>query len=466
MTSYNTATLSIKQKARREQEYQPSTTILGNYEIIRKSIGKGSFSKIYKGRCLKTQKKVAIKIIKKRNINNENNVLREIQVMKMIKHENVIKLIDVLASDNKYYLILEFCSNGDLKKHTKHKNISENTLREYMSQIRDGLYELYTKNIIHRDLKPHNILVTENNKLKISDFGFAKSYNPDENLKQTMCGSPIYMAPEILQGKKYDISADLWSFGVIMYELFYNKVPISGYDIGDLVTNVSKFKYIPGSDKEISNECDDLLRQLLKKNPKERIQWEKFIEHPWFLNVPSSITDKSKMNGVNTTDTNNINETIDIYGQDQNENNELSNSLLFTMDDVPIYKGEDELNEQKYKNNIPNIKTTVSQTDIDLDETVLFRSDVNINKYYRRPSPSDSRFIESEFYDDNYVIITSPSEIDIYSRPHLKSYDPNDVRENESYSEAKRTAQYVKLKRVFNSLKESISSYIFRPKSI
>ena len=70
-----------------------------------------------------------------------------------------------------------------------------------MTQIRDGLYELYTKNIIHRDLKPHNILVTKNHKLKISDFGFAKSYNPDENLKQTMCGSPIYMAPEILQGK-------------------------------------------------------------------------------------------------------------------------------------------------------------------------------------------------------------------------------------------------------------------------
>jgi serine/threonine-protein kinase ULK/ATG1 len=461
MTSYNTATLFLKHKEKQEQELHP-TTILGNYEIVRKSIGRGSFSKIYRGRYLKTNKQIAIKIIKKRNIKNENNILREIQVMKMMNHINVIQLIDVLASDNKYYLILEYCPKGDLKKYTQNQDISEHTLHKYMTQIRDGLYELYTKNIIHRDLKPHNILVANDGTLKISDFGFAKSYNPDENLKQTMCGSPIYMAPEILQGHTYNITADLWSFGVIMYELFYNKVPISGHDIGDLITNVRKFEYTSGN-KEISPEGDDLLRRLLKKDPNVRISWSDFVEHPWFTNIPTTID---------------LIDSIDIEHDTTNIHDNSSNSLIFSMDDIHekhTYKHNknnkndkkpiDILNSNSNSKSKSLVKITDSQPDIDLDETVLFRSDVNINNSYRCSLQTDSKYIESEFYDDNYVIITSPSEMDIYSRPHLKSYDPSEARENENEYKSRRIAKYVQLKRIFNSLRDSIS-YIFRPKSV
>lgn len=435
MTSYNTATLNIQNTIKKNVKSQTKTTILGNYEIFRKSIGKGSFSKIYLGTCLKTNRQVAIKIIKKRNIKNENTVLREIQMMKMIHHKNIIKLIDVLSSNNKYYLILEYCSNGDLKHYTKNIDITEKKLHTFMIQIRDGLYELYINNIIHRDLKPHNILVTHDNMLKISDFGFAKSYKPDNNLKQTMCGSPIYMAPEILQGKSYNINADLWSFGVIMYELYYGKVPINGYDIGNLINNVRKFEYVPGN-KPISYDGEDLLRNLLKKDPSERISWNKFIKHPWFKSKFENNIDES----VNTT-----------YINDNNDNNE-SNMLLFQMDDIP----EDEI---KVKNNSNIIN---AYNELDLDETVMFRSDVNINKTYRSISSHDDNYIISEYYDDNYVIINSPSEMDIYTRPHLKSFD---MRDNESEYDARRSAKYVKLKRIFNSLRDSIS-YIFRPKSI
>ena len=93
------------------------------------------------------------------------------------------------------------------------------------------MWELHTNNIIHRDLKPQNILVTVDDTLKISDFGFAKSYNPDADLQQTMCGSPLYMAPEILEQKRYTDVVDLWSIGVIMYELYFNEVPVKGKNI-------------------------------------------------------------------------------------------------------------------------------------------------------------------------------------------------------------------------------------------
>ena len=258
------------------------TTILGNYKINRKSIGKGSFSKIYMGRCIDTDKQIAVKIIKKRNIKNENNILREIKIMKMINHPNVISLLDVLVSNNKYYLILEYCSKGDLKSYAKHKEFTESMLKIYMIQIRNGLAELHRQNIIHRDLKPQNILVFNDNTIRISDFGFAKSYNPDEDLQQTMCGSPLYMAPEILQGNTYTDSADLWSVGVIMYELFYNTVPISGINIADLINNLKTYTYKKYDDKSISDSCDNLLRSLLKIDPLERISWDDFISHPWF----------------------------------------------------------------------------------------------------------------------------------------------------------------------------------------
>ena len=475
MTSYNTATLYLKQQAQVNQKNQQSTTVLGNYEIVRKSIGKGSFSKIYLGTCLKTKKQVAIKIIKKRNIKNENNILREIQIMKMIKHPNVVKLIDVLASNNKYYLILEYCSNGDLKDFSKNRDINEDILRNYMTQIRNGLYELYTKHIIHRDLKPHNILVTHDNKLKISDFGFAKSYDPDKDLQQTMCGSPLYMAPEILEGNPYTNLADLWSVGVIMYELFYGIVPIHGQNIADLIINIRKFVYT-SSNKPISDECNDLLRKLLQTDPKKRITWNHFISHSWFRTTPCTIDNiyyDSHHIEHNYHDNENDNENYnENYNENDNENG--SNSLLFQMEDVDtdehiqhIEKYESDVNcKKRITDDSLHMSLTDSHTnidlDIDLDETVMFRSGVNIKDAFLRPV-SEKKYIVNEIYDDNYVIITSPSEMDIYTRSHLKSYDS---RENESEYDAHQSAKYVHLKRIFNSLKDSISSFIFRPKSI
>lgn len=423
MTSYKepTKSISIPNTSSDICTYKSKTVTLGNYKIQKKSIGKGSFSKIYVGTSISTGEQIAVKIIKKSNVKNENVILREIKIMSMIKHQNVLCLLDVLVSNNKYYLIMEYCDMGDLKEYMKCRNLDETELKYYVKQIRDGMWELHTNNIIHRDLKPQNILVTADDTLKISDFGFAKSYNPDTDLQQTMCGSPLYMAPEILEQKRYTDAVDLWSIGVIMYELFFNKVPVKGKNIVDLIKNVRRFKLkIPKTNKKCSSNCFELIKMLLKTNPNERCSWEEFYNNNWF--------NKSFKNNLNFTNDN------DNDNDNGNENENDPNIFMFEMDE---------------------------------DENVLYRSNVEITNNYLEKQQNklnvSHSYIEDEYFDDNYVIITSPSEMDIYSQHQVKSFNTNgieDINQTETQS-----IKYVRMKRIFNSLKDSIS-YMFRAKSV
>ena len=177
MTSYKepTKSISIPNTYSDICNYKSKTVTLGNYKIQKKSIGKGSFSKIYVGTSISTGEQIAVKIIKKSNVKNENVILREIKIMSMIKHQNVLCLLDVLVSNNKYYLIMEYCDMGDLKEYMKCRNLDETELKYYVKQIRDGMWELHTNNIIHRDLKPQNILISMIPELscKIIDFGLS-----------------------------------------------------------------------------------------------------------------------------------------------------------------------------------------------------------------------------------------------------------------------------------------------------
>ena len=448
MTSYNVSSKSVAiPKSSHTNNFK--TITLGNYKIQRKSIGKGSFSKIYVGTAISTGEQIAVKIIKKKNVKNENNILREIKIMSMIKHTNVLCLLDVLVSDNKYYLIMEYCNMGDLKQYMKDKDINQTELKYYMTQIRDGMWELHKNNIIHRDLKPQNILVTEDNCLKISDFGFAKSYIPDTDLQQTMCGSPLYMAPEILRQQKYTDIADLWSIGIIMYELYFNEVPINGYNIIDLMKNLSKFTFSPPTSKICSKSCLTLIKGLLEIDVKRRFNWNEFYYDPWFTDNIDTHSDNLDIEYDNVdhhcdnidnfnTHSDNHSDNLDV---NEKENEDAPEFCLFNMDE---------------------------------DENVLYRSDVNIttnylenhkNKYISDTSNA-SNYIDDESYGDNYVIITSPSEMDIYSRPQIKSFDTNEYYQTSMVNQSEQqSVKYVKMKRIFNSLKDSIS-YMFRAKSI
>jgi len=255
------------------------TSRIEDYIYFNKKIGKGSFSRVYKGYKVGLPDKLYA--IKKMEYDPDNQRLKqEIEVMKNISHSNIVKLYDVIYQEDSMYLILEYCKNGDLSKYLKNRPLKEEYAQKYLKQMVSALKYLISKNIIHRDLKPHNILVTDNYELKISDFGFAR-YFESNTLVDTLCGSPLYMAPEIMKNKNYTIKSDLWSVGIILYEMLTGFPPYKVKTIYNLIKSIDQNKINLPTHITISNECNDLLFKLLVKEPEDRINWEDFFNHHW-----------------------------------------------------------------------------------------------------------------------------------------------------------------------------------------
>lgn len=255
---------------------------IGRYVYSTRAIGKGAFSRVYKGFDIDSDEIVAIKIIDKMQLRDSlvDKLYEEISLLSKLQHPGVAELRDFLNDEENFYLILEYCAGGDLSGLIKKGKIEEDVARNYMYQLVDVLRYLKSINIIHRDLKPQNILLSADfQTIKVTDFNFARELY-DNDLADTMCGSPLYMAPEIIEKQEYTVKSDLWSVGMILYEMVYGKHPYSdSYNIIDLL---KKIKERPINYKNsISPECNDLINKLLQKNPIDRIDWQDFFAHPW-----------------------------------------------------------------------------------------------------------------------------------------------------------------------------------------
>ena len=211
---------------------------IGSYKMNRdksSELGRGSFSIVYVGinyldqDYIKKGDKVAIKIIKTNNLTKKAlEILEdEISIMNLIKsnpHPNIVQCFDIIRSQNEVFIIMEYCDSGDLMTIIK-RPIKEKYAQFYFCQLANGLKYLDNHSIIHRDIKPKNILLTNNRRvLKIADFGLAKRIS-DISLNETICGSPLYMAPEIMNNSPYNNQTDLWSIGMILFEMLYGLHP-------------------------------------------------------------------------------------------------------------------------------------------------------------------------------------------------------------------------------------------------
>ena len=269
------------------QPHPQATFQVGNYVIFRKRIGKGAFSSIYKGYHQYTKEMVAVKEISLETLNKyEKSLRRETQIMKQLNHPNLVRLIESLVDDktDNVYLVMEYYNRGDFSKFLKKRPLKEKYAIKYLKQIADGMKYLLSHKIIHRDLKPQNILVSDTGSLKITDFGFARYFDSDI-LIQTICGSPMYMAPEIMKNKKYDYKSDLWSIGIIFYEMLIGKTPFQAKNIYELIRKIENDKIKIPSKFNLSQSCKDLLISLLQKNPDKRIEWDEFFNHPLLLDA-------------------------------------------------------------------------------------------------------------------------------------------------------------------------------------
>ncbi|XP_077962574.1 serine/threonine-protein kinase MARK2 isoform X18 [Gasterosteus aculeatus] len=243
---------------------------IGNYRLL-KTIGKGNFAKVKLARHVLTGKEVAVKIIDKTQLNSSSlqKLFREVRIMKMLNHPNIVKLFEVIETEKTLYLVMEYASGGEVFDYlVAHGRMKEKEARAKFRQIVSAVQYCHQKCIVHRDLKAENLLLDADMNIKIADFGFSNEFTLGNKL-DTFCGSPPYAAPELFQGKKYDgPEVDVWSLGVILYTLVSGSLPFDGQNLKELRERVLRGKYrIPFY---MSTDCENLLKKFLILNPSKR----------------------------------------------------------------------------------------------------------------------------------------------------------------------------------------------------
>ncbi|KAL5572228.1 hypothetical protein UlMin_021825 [Ulmus minor] len=263
--------------------------LIGNY-ILGPRIGSGSFAVVWRSRHRQSGLEVAVKEIDKKHLSQKvrESLVEEISILRTIDHPNIIRLLEAIETEDRIYLVLEYCDGGDLAGYLhRHGKVSETVARHFLRQLAAGLQVLQEKHLIHRDLKPQNLLLTNNEStplLKIGDFDFARFLTRD-GLANTVCGSPLYMAPEIIQGHKYNAKADLWSVGAILFQLVTGRPPFDGNNQLELFQNILRsngVQFPSGVLEQLHPDCVDLCRCLLRKNPVERLTFKEFFSHKFF----------------------------------------------------------------------------------------------------------------------------------------------------------------------------------------
>ncbi|PRW60240.1 Serine threonine- kinase ATG1 [Chlorella sorokiniana] len=251
-------------------------------------IGAGSFAIVWRARHTQTGQEAAVKEIalSKLNAKLRQSLESEVAILKRIRHENIVQLLEVIEEADRLYLVMEYCAGGDLAHLLRAvKRLPEAAAQHLMRQLAAGLRQMWTHHLVHRDLKPQNLLLSEASPdatLKIADFGFARNLQP-QGLAETLCGSPLYMAPEILHFHKYDAKADLWSIGAILYELVVGRPPFTGANQFQLLRNIerSEARLPEALAAQLSPHCRHLIHCLLRRNPVERLSFEEFFRHPF-----------------------------------------------------------------------------------------------------------------------------------------------------------------------------------------
>ncbi|CDR36410.1 CYFA0S01e01266g1_1 [Cyberlindnera fabianii] len=300
--------------------------LIGNYKIGAE-IGRGSFAKVYKGVNLKSHSPVAIKSVIRSLLKNKKlleNLEIEISILKDLKHPHIVELLDYQQTETHFHLIMEYCSLGDLSYFIRKKDelvqkhpliqtmlnkyppppnshgLNKILVLNYLKQLSSALEFLRSKNLVHRDIKPQNLLLsppvfeqeTFDSKgfvglpdlpiLRIADFGFAR-FLPNTSLAETLCGSPLYMAPEILNYQKYTAKADLWSVGAVLYEMCVGKPPFRASNHMELFNKIKKAKdkiHFPSAiSHTIDPEIKRLICSLLKFEPTERMGFAEFFDN-------------------------------------------------------------------------------------------------------------------------------------------------------------------------------------------
>ena len=259
---------------------------ISDFEIL-KELGAGSFGRVYLVTHKITKAQYAIKAIDKRNktnIEEKPYFRREIEIMYKIHHPNVVRLFSHFEDDNYCYFIMEFVQKGNiysLISQDKTKRLSNHLIANLMKDVISAVYFLHKMNppIIHRDIKPENVLLAEGNVAKLTDFGWS-NYMQDDEKRTTVCGTPIYLAPEIIDETGHDEKVDVWCIGILLFELSTGNIPFLGNNIETLKSNIRNMNI--SWPRDINPEIKNLISKILKYDPKARISIPEILNHSFF----------------------------------------------------------------------------------------------------------------------------------------------------------------------------------------
>lgn len=263
-----------------------STPKVPNY-ILAEKIGSGSFADVYKAyRKGPKREVVAIKCVLKTNLSKTSldNLVTEIEILKKLKHDHIVVMKDFLWDERYIFIVMEYCNGGDLSRFIKLKQrLSESVCQRFLQQLASALKYMREQNVSHFDLKPQNILITSirHPVIKIADFGLAQ-HMMETDTSGTIKGSPLYMAPEIVLTRKYNVKVDLWSVGVILYECLFGAAPYSSKSFNELIEKIKTDKQIEiPHGTNISRNCRDFILRCLQRDVSNRIGFEDFFNHPF-----------------------------------------------------------------------------------------------------------------------------------------------------------------------------------------
>jgi len=278
---------------------------LTDFYDVKDAVGKGKFGTVKLGIHKKTGKKVAIKVMKKKQMTLQDIELqkREIEILKICQHPSIIKLLDVFENQDYIYIVMEYLKGGDLFNYLEKRDftITESKARELTHSIATGLFYLHSFGIAHRDLKPENILMTDDTddaQPKLVDFGLSKIVGPSEKCNDPF-GTLSYVAPEVLLQKPYDKSVDLWSLGVIIYLLLSGTLPFDDDDDREIarqtIHDEVDFSYHVW--KKVGSEVKTMIKKLLDKDKDKRMKLEEVLQHPWLIKKSKSLLEARKKSG-------------------------------------------------------------------------------------------------------------------------------------------------------------------------
>ncbi|CAI5747515.1 unnamed protein product [Peronospora destructor] len=265
-----------------------------NYHILER-IGEGSFGKVYRGRRKYSGHIVALKFVTKqgKSARDLKNLRQEINILRQLNHCNIIAMMDSFETDREFCLVTEYAQGELFQVLEDEQSLPEQEIRKIAIQLIQVLHVLHSNRIIHRDMKPQNILIGSRQQIKLCDFGFARAIGHDTSLLRSIKGTPLYMAPELVQKKTYNYTVDLWSLGVILYELAVGKPPFYTDRIVSLIQMIVRDDVQYPS--TMSADFQSFLKGLLNKDPAYRLKWPEIFEHPFVQETPEQLTKRLQL---------------------------------------------------------------------------------------------------------------------------------------------------------------------------